>query len=82
MPEQFGLHQFGRNGAAVESDKGLACPCACHMDRLRHQFLAGPGRPRDQHRRIGRCDPGDNLAQRTDRRAVADDQILVFQNLN
>ena len=51
VAEQFALQQIRRNGAAVDRDEGLAGARATVMHGARHQFLASPRFPLQEHRR-------------------------------
>ncbi len=52
MPEQFALKQAGGDGGAVDFDKGSILKEAHTMDRVGHEFLAGPGFSQNQYGRF------------------------------
>ena len=73
MPEQFGLEQIFGNRRAIDRHKGLVPPIARIMKSLGQQFLAGPARPQQHHRRIGVGDALNHLCNLQHFRCTGDD---------
>ena len=63
VAEQLALHEFGRNGAAVDRYERAFAPGARRVNQLRNQFLAGAGLAEDVHGRLTARHFLDHLAQ-------------------
>lgn len=71
--EQFALQQILGDRGAVDLDESLAPPVTELMQGARHQFLAGPAFPGDQHGTVSRSrDQADAFAYLAHCLAVAD----------
>src|SRR5262245_7085977 len=73
VTEQLGLDQLLGDGGAVDLDEGALAARGLHVDRPRYQLLAAAVLAVDQHAAGGGRGGRDLLAQRPDRRALADD---------
>ena len=72
VAEQFGLHQMGRDGSAVDGDERSLAPARCFVDGLRRKLLAGARLARDEDGRFVMRDLGERAEHGPHRRAVAD----------
>ena len=75
MAEQFGLHQAGRQGAAVDRDEGAAAPRRHFVQGARGQLLAGTGLAGHQHRQFDRRELVQVRMHGEHRRARADQAV-------
>ena len=73
VAEQLGLDQLLGDGGAVDLYEGALAARGLHVDGARHQLLAAAVLAVDQHAPGGGRGGRDLLAQRPDRRALADD---------
>lgn len=78
IAEELGFHQIFRDRAAVDLQKRLILSGAVIDDQFRHQFLAGPGFPQDQHgSSVERGDPLGELDHLAKGLAMGDNRTLV-----
>ncbi len=76
VAEQFRLQQFRGNRRGIERDEWCLRARAVHVQRTRHQLLAGAGFAGDEGVEIGRRDASDRAEDLAHRRA-ATDQVLA-----
>ena len=67
MPEQLAFDQLGGNGGSVDRHERPVFAVAQLMDRLGHQFLAGPAFAQHQHGQIIAQDPRNHAVHRLHR---------------
>ena len=75
VAEQFALEQGVDDGRAVDGHEAAVTPRPHVMEATRHQFLAGAGLARHQHRPHVRREPADRVEQLLHRRAAADHAV-------
>ena len=77
MAEQFAFHQFRRDGATVDGDKGGVGAGALQVDLPGDQLLAGSRRPFDEDRCLAAREFLDRLLEFAHLRGIADDAVVV-----
>ena len=82
VPEQFAFNQRRRQRGTVDAYQRAGLPPAPLVQRPGKEFLAGAGRPKQQHARIRRRDLGQARQREPQRRALADDVVEVVIPLN
>src|SRR6185436_19700020 len=73
VAEQLALQEVGRHRTAVDGDERLVLAGAEIVHRAGDQLLAGAALAGDEDGGVAVGDPVDQLADRADRRALADD---------
>jgi len=81
MTEQLAVDQVFGNRRAVHLDKHFIFAQALHVNRVRHQFLAGARFAVDQHSSVSRRHERNLLPQSLHGNAVAHDHALRLQLL-
>ena len=79
--EQFGFDQVGRDGGAVQRDKGPAGPFAAQVQAAGDHFLAHAGLAQQQHRGLAQGHLVDQCAGPAVHRRLADAVELAGFNL-
>ena len=77
VAEELALHQFSRDGTAVDRYEGTVSALGVLVDQARHGLLAGARRAGDQHATAGRCHPLDLIADRGRRGRGTDEGHLA-----
>ena len=77
VSEQLALDQRRRQRRAVDAHERAGMPAAAIVQRAREQFLAGAGRPEQQHAGVGRRHLRQPRQRQAQRRALADDVVEV-----
>ncbi|MNE53726.1 hypothetical protein D3C80_1484690 [compost metagenome] len=81
VTEQFGLDQLLGNRTAVDRHEGLFGAARQAVQGVGHQLLAGPALAADQHRRIGRPELAQQLAQLAHARRIAEELVFIVELL-
>ena len=80
MAEELALEQLLRQGRAGDVHERLRRPIAGVVDDLGHEILAGAALAGEQHGRRGTDrDPGDEMAERGNRRRGTDDPLQAVR---
>ena len=75
VPEELALKERLLQGGAFDHDERLSPPCAPRVYEFGDHLLAGAGLARDQHVRVGRRDPRDQIHHAPEFRTLADDGV-------
>ncbi len=82
VAEQLALEQrLGQRGAVDLDERAVRAPAQA-VDRARDQLLARAGLARDEHGRVGRRNALDQLQNRNERTAAADDFLEIVNRLD